>query len=340
VVEAANNLIRHNADRTPDKSPLVCKRDAAPQPIHVRVFETDAEEAAGVAAEIAGTEESARGDCAVLGRTRAILQPVLEALRGRGVKAAIATRRDRFVSPQFAWLHACLDQSLRPTDRQVFRALVDAANRMADTEFDVALLVAEAEAAGDSHLEYWANLSAASQGAVARRLGSFGLQLVNSRASWRKLVTEALIWLPETADRTEGAVTDADEDKAAWETATRAIRQEKGGDVDLGEFLQGLALRPKEPPPDPTAVSLLTVHGAKGLEFTHVWIVGLAESVLPSWQSLKPNARPAELEEERRNCFVAITRTKETLVLSRAKEYRGWIKTPSRFIDEMGLSEA
>ena len=84
-----------------------------------------------------------------------------------------------------------------------------------------------------------------------------------------------------------------------------------------------MALRPKEPPPDPDAVSLLTIHAAKGLEFDHVWLMGLAESVLPSWQSLKPNARPAELEEERRNCFVAITRTKQTLVLSHANIYRG-----------------
>jgi DNA helicase-2/ATP-dependent DNA helicase PcrA len=66
------------------------------------------------------------------------------------------------------------------------------------------------------------------------------------------------------------------------------------------------------------------------------WI--MAETVLPSWQSLKPDANPAELEEERRNCFVAITRTKRTLVLSRAAQYRGWKKEPSRFVAEMGLS--
>jgi DNA helicase-2/ATP-dependent DNA helicase PcrA len=54
--------------------------------------------------------------------------------------------------------------------------------------------------------------------------------------------------------------------------------------------------------------------------------MGLAETVLRSWQSLKPDARPTELEEERRNCFVAITRTRQTLVLTRAGTYRGWQK--------------
>src|SRR5258708_31313708 len=106
--------------------------------------------------------------------------------------------------------------------------------------------------------------------------------------------------------------------KAAWETAARAIRSEKGGEIDLAELLQGLALRPKEPPTDTGAVSLSTIHSAKGLEFDHVWLVGMAETVLPSWQSLQPNATAPQLEEERRNCFVAITRTRQTLVLARA----------------------
>jgi DNA helicase-2/ATP-dependent DNA helicase PcrA len=46
------------------------------------------------------------------------------------------------------------------------------------------------------------------------------------------------------------------------------------------------------------------------------------------------------MEEERRNCFVAITRTKECLILSLAESYRGWRKKPSRFLVEMGLINA
>lgn len=84
----------------------------------------------------------------------------------------------------------------------------------------------------------------------------------------------------------------------------------------------------------------MTVHAAKGLEFDYVILMGLAESILPSWQSLEANAKPAELEEERRNCFVAITRTRKTLVVSRAESYNGYSKGPSRFIAEMGLEAA
>lgn len=60
---------------------------------------------------------------------------------------------------------------------------------------------------------------------------------------------------------------------------------------------------------------------------------------MPSWQSLKKGDTSAEMEEERRNCFVAITRTRERLVLSRAGMYQGWRKQPSRFLKEMGLAD-
>ena len=83
----------------------------------------------------------------------------------------------------------------------------------------------------------------------------------------------------------------------------------------------------------------MTIHGAKGREFDIVYIIGLAEDVMPSFQSLQKGDSSPEMEEERRNCFVAITRAKESLILSRANSYRGWQKHPSRFLIEMGFAE-
>jgi DNA helicase-2/ATP-dependent DNA helicase PcrA len=82
-----------------------------------------------------------------------------------------------------------------------------------------------------------------------------------------------------------------------------------------------------------------SVHGAKGKEFDHVYLIGLVEDELPSFQSKQKGDGSPELEEERRNCFVAITRTIRTLTLSFAERYRGWPKEPSRFLYEMGLLE-
>lgn len=340
VVQAANRLIVHNSDRTPGKTALIAMRSAeGPAAIEYCVFLTDRDEAAGIAKEIAAAGRGAWSNTAVLARTRALLLPIVEALHAMGVKAAVATRRDRFMSPQFAWLQSCLDQSLRPTDRQVFTAMVDAGNRVAGTEIDGALLIAEAEAAGRSYLEQWVLAAKVSANTVATRLSGFGDRLIQSRSAWRKVVSDALAWLPDTVGAEDGVVTDASDDKAAWEAASRAIRSEKAGDIDLAELLQGIALRPKEPPVDPDSVRLYTIHASKGLEFDHVWVAGMAESVLPSWQSLKQDAKPAELEEERRNCFVAITRTRKTVVLTRAESYAGREKQPSRFLAEMGISE-
>jgi DNA helicase II / ATP-dependent DNA helicase PcrA len=245
VVRAANNLVKHNADRTPGKDVLVAMRPDQGPAISLRVFNNDDDEAKGIAKEIATSSPEQWGETAVLGRTRAILQPVLDALRAASVKAYIVTRRDRFISPQFVWLQTCLDQSLRPSDRQSFTSMANAANRIAGTELDTALLAAEAEAAGNSLLEYWGLAAKTSGNLIASRLAELALRLVQSRAAWRAVVTEALAWLPETAGKANGVVTDAADDKAAWETAARAIRAEKGSELDLAELLQGLALRPE-----------------------------------------------------------------------------------------------
>jgi DNA helicase-2/ATP-dependent DNA helicase PcrA len=217
--------------------------------------------------------------------------------------------------------------------------MTNAANRVAGTDFDPALLAVEAEANGNSYVEYWAASMKATRNPTAVRMADFALGIIQSRSKWKPLAREALAWLPSTVGEAQGVVTDAADDKAAWEIAERAITAEKGGDIDLAKLLQGLAIRPKAAPSDPSAVTLLTIHAAKGLEFDYVWMVGMAETVLPSWQSLKSDARPAELEEERRNCFVGITRTRQNLVLCPAREYRGWKKEPSRFLAEMGLAE-
>ena len=81
----------------------------------------------------------------------------------------------------------------------------------------------------------------------------------------------------------------------------------------------------------------MTIHGAKSKEFEHVYLMGLVEDELPSFQSKRKGDRGPEMEEERRNCFVAITRTIKTLTLSYAERYRGWPKEPSRFLYEMGF---
>jgi DNA helicase-2/ATP-dependent DNA helicase PcrA len=86
-------------------------------------------------------------------------------------------------------------------------------------------------------------------------------------------------------------------------------------------------------------VSLMTVHTAKGLEFDDVFVIGLNEGVFPSMRTLDDDAYLG-LEEERRLCYVAFTRAKQTLSLSCASDFSfviGGNLIPSRFFKEAGL---
>jgi DNA helicase II / ATP-dependent DNA helicase PcrA len=87
-------------------------------------------------------------------------------------------------------------------------------------------------------------------------------------------------------------------------------------------------------------VSLMTVHTAKGLEYDHVFVIGLNEGVFPSMRTLDDDAYLG-LEEERRLCYVAFTRAKKTLSLTCASDFSfviGGNLIPSRFFKEAGLT--
>jgi DNA helicase-2/ATP-dependent DNA helicase PcrA len=128
-----------------------------------------------------------------------------------------------------------------------------------------------------------------------------------------------------------------EEEKDVWLNLSAEIGRSLGDSFTLDAFLQEMQLRSKEPAQREGIVQLLTFHAAKGKEFPHVYVPCMVEDEVPSFQSIKQGANSAELEEERRNCFVAITRTVNTLTLSYASSYNGYRKRPSRFLTEMGL---
>ena len=109
--------------------------------------------------------------------------------------------------------------------------------------------------------------------------------------------------------------------------------------IELTQNIALINLLDKQASEDNDAVQLSTLHAAKGLEYRHVFLVGIEEGILPHRESLDP----AKLEEERRLMYVGITRAQRSLHLSyceRRKQARDFIPSePSRFIAEMGKED-
>jgi DNA helicase-2/ATP-dependent DNA helicase PcrA len=122
------------------------------------------------------------------------------------------------------------------------------------------------------------------------------------------------------------------------ELANAAHDAEERGET-LAEFLDHAALASDTDQFDPSArVTLMTLHAAKGLEFPLVFLAGLEEGLFPHSRTL---SSPDELEEERRLCYVGMTRAMNTLILTRAHYRRRYgndvpeMSIPSRFLEEV-----
>jgi DNA helicase-2/ATP-dependent DNA helicase PcrA len=342
IVAAANRLVAYNVQRTEAKKPLVAGKTELKLPEHehiqLRAFDSDETEAEEIAKEIAARGTSQWGQTTVLARTRALLERMQKALQVQQVPAVIAQRRDDFLSAEIRWLVACLVETVRPLDRRNLAVLVDAFNRFAAIQVSVDQVLSDAEASGVAYLRVWADAAKRAVGDGSPRLKLIEAAGRLEPTSAKKVADDVLA---EFASRATGSEPDPDlvEDLAAWREISNDIGKHFGRNITLDEFLQQLQLRSKEPSPQANTVTLMTVHGAKGREFDFVYLIGLAEDILPSFQSRQKGDDSPEMEEERRNCFVAITRAKESLILSRANTYRGWGKQPSRFLVEMGLAQ-
>ncbi|MGL4944041.1 MAG: ATP-dependent helicase [Thermoguttaceae bacterium] len=141
----------------------------------------------------------------------------------------------------------------------------------------------------------------------------------------------------------------AEEQASRWESVgelvTAAAQYARDDDEPtLTGFLDGTSLGGSDFARDDTkersqnAVALMTLHSAKGLEFPEVYLVGMEEGLLPHHRSVAENDEAA-IAEERRLCYVGITRAEKRLTLTLAKEREKWGKmrptVPSRFLYEI-----
>lgn len=335
IIEIANRLIEHNRRRTAGKKPLAAVRPPGGDRYVIRSaeFDTPAEEAAFVARDIRA-RKIRPGNCAVLARTAKLLEGAAGALREAGLEACVAQRKTEFGSAVVRVVFNALRLANARHDRHVLGRLCVAWDDLTGALLELDDVAAAAGLVGGDFLRAWSD--AARAGDVDAMAGDLLARIEASlvdRLDFLGFVDEFLTKGWETWRQPEVA-----EEIDTWYCLHRDIVREHGpDDLTLNVYIQQMDLVSKAPIPPPGAIRCMTIHGSKGLEFQHVYLIGMAQEVFPSFQAVRKGPTSRELEEERRNCFVAITRTQETLTLTRAREYNGWSKAASQFLEEMGI---
>jgi DNA helicase-2/ATP-dependent DNA helicase PcrA len=345
VIELANALIEHNMNRSAGKKPLeAVKQDEQDDVIRVIGFDTLDEEAEWIAQDIKERIAHSQANCAVLARTKKLLDFVGKTLEKAGIPAYYAARKDEFKSAPLRMLHAILRLANAPEDKQSLARLSKAFYEMEGISIELAPVLAKASADNNGLLRAWLNEVMIRRDAVeplTQTLLATDIKPLLNSLNYRGFADRVLIWAEVCQGGSrpdDGAFSEFEEERVVWSLLVSEIAKKfEGEEVGLHQFLHELDLTSKTPPRPANAIPCFTIHASKGMEFGHVYLMGLVEDQLPSWAAVKKGDQSLEMHEERRNCFVAITRTQQSLTLTYSREVFGWRKKPSRFLREMGI---
>lgn len=338
----ANRLISHNTGRT-SKVPLRAVKSAIEGDVlRCFRFSTEEAEAGWIADDILSRGNEARGKCTVLGRTRRALDVVIKSLESRGIPVYSVIRQNEFQSAPLRLLHSFLRLLNDGEDHDGLAVFVKAFNELCSVNYEVKELEDSAANADCSVIDQWMRMISNDEmiDSSCQQLFIRDLRDAIYSRDYRLISQGITDWCrelemyanPEDA-LNECLMTEMD----IWFATLDDIEyQFKGERIGLSQMLREMDMRAKVPPKHPGSVSCYTIHASKGMEFEHVYLVGLEEDQLPSWMAVKKGNVSSEMQEERRNCFVAITRAQESLTLTCAKCVGGYWKSPSRFISEMG----
>ena len=317
VVECANNLISHNLLRSEQKKPLIATKstDSIESAIDLLEYPTGDDEASEIAKHISKNRTGEFSEVVVLARSRKQLEPLGERLTDLGVPNVIIVRQDEFQSAQFTWLHNLLRLAARKRDENAIATVCGEFERMFGNSSTIADVMELAETQRIDYLSAWIKLAHESGTDAANHLVVLANGLNSGQVDHINFSKKAVLafQLVLAKDSDEGDKAESNhalrDDISAWTSLSGEVEKSLGVRHGIDAFLQEIDLRSKEPPADPDSVRLMTIHASKGNEFDHVYIIGMIEDLLPSFQSLKKGDQSPQFEEERRNCFVALTRT-------------------------------
>lgn len=344
VIELANALIEKNLNRSAGKKPLkAVKQGESGDVVRVLHFNTVDEEAGWIAQDISQRNSEERKNCAVLARTKKLLDLAGRKLEEVRVPVYYAARKDEFKSAPLRMLHAILRLVNSTEDKQSLARLSKAFYELEGISIELAPVLSRASADGKDLLRSWLDEVKRRKALEeeTRRLLETGIKPLMHSLNYRDFADKLLKWAEncqQSSRPDEKAFNEFEEEREVWKLLLAEITKKfEGEDVSLHQLLHELDLTSKTPPKPPEAVPCFTIHASKGMEFGHVYLMGLVEDQLPSWAAVKKGDNSLEMQEERRNCFVAITRAQESLTLTFSDKVFGCSKKPSRFLGEIGI---
>ena len=344
ILDAANQVIAHNAGR---KEKALWTEAGAGERIRVYRAQDEREEAAWVCQQMNQwkAQGGAPGDAAVLYRANAQSRVLEEALVRAGLPYRVYGGMKFYERKEVKDLIAYLRALVNPADDMAVRRIINEPRRgIGDTTVDK---LAEYAAAEGSSL-FMAAMSASEAGLTGRALSA----VEKFSALMEELTVDAetmpadgflrhVIEATGYEEQFKKVQNEENESRleniAELETAVKeyVAREPEGG---LEGFLENVALVTDLDGMDAStqALTLMTLHSAKGLEFDLVVMTGMEEGVFPTSRALFDDEK---MEEERRLCYVGITRARKRLLMSwaqtRALYGSRQYNTRSRFLDEV-----
>jgi len=338
IVAAANMLIKHNLSQT--EKALITDRDGAD--IIYMVMPDDGIEAMNVADMISVESRLTESwsDIAVLARTNRQLQKIKENLDRRNIPSLIVSSQDDvFKKHDIRMIIAFIEAAINPLDDTNVRKVINFPEARF-TDLDIQNLELKALNIGQS-------LSEVMQiGTVKERLFYQLLESAKESSKERETALEVIEEAIHQLDlryhyyneglnnRAEDLVTMFTEVER-WQNVQESLGEPNG----IFSFLKWLRMKDiqeKLVQEKVDVVKLMTVHASKGLEFPVVFVIGMSQNVFPS-------KRTEDMEEERRLFYVAITRAKDRLYLTRPEQrvaYPGGpmvLQMESQFIREINV---
>ena len=345
ILEASNAVIKNNEGR---KGKELWTQHEEGEKIQCYTAMNEHDEAQYVAAQILADYSAGRGwrDHAVLYRMNAQSNQIEQAFKRNGIPYRIIGGIRFFDRAEVKDMLAYLSAVNNPgDDLRLSRIINNPPRGIGATTVDRAQNIAQAEGRSlwevISHAGDWPELQKA-----APKLGQFVELMDDLRKLSRELPLPA--FYEEVVERTGYAV--MLEQKRTVEDRTRlenvrelatSIQNYLDNAVEepsLAGFLDEIALYTDIDSHDPSedCVVMMTMHSAKGLEFPVVFVVGVEEGIFPGIRAI---GEPEEMEEERRLCYVAMTRAKEKLYMTCASQRMLFGRTnsnrPSRFLGEI-----